>query len=192
MNKIFGIGLPETANRCLHDAMGVLNFTSLLNPKHYWQLLHMGIYTMPDDDSWDCLCHFGMRHYRRLDKAYPDSKFILTMRNKKKWLVSCEKQFKANYIYDAAEQAIRIDIFGTTDFDIDQFSDIYDAHFFSVMEWFKTIDSGRWLLLDIFDNPNWGGLCSFLHVDGPVIPVSSWPQPEKAPGQRSKTQGRSQ
>lgn len=177
---IFGIGLPKTGTMSLALALGRLGFTVEHNPKQRWADLYMGLYTWPDLP--DAAVHFGTRHYRRLEKSYPGSTYILTVRNKRDWLDSCEAQFRKEYVYDPMQELIRVDIFGTTDFDRDQFSDIYDAHFHLAMRFFDELPANRWLVMDV--NEGWGPLCEFLEKDEPDEPFPHANQ-KNAPAQQS-------
>lgn len=168
MSKVFGIGLPKTGTQSLAKALHRLGIPTLHNPKDFWGLLHKGIVDFPGE--WQGLVHLGMRQFRQLDRAYPGSKFILTVRDKGAWLASCERQIKERFVYDAVQERVRIDVFGSTDYHPELFSDAYDAHCWVVLEWFKTLESERWLVWDLCATPEWSIVCDFLEKPLPDQP----------------------
>ena len=107
--------------------------------------------------------------YKDLDKSY-DCKFILTLRDEKKWVKSYRKaieQQKTNinevlrqktYGFNALEQ--------TDDFLIEN---IYRKNNAEVMEHFKDRPQDL-LVMDITKGDGWEKLCPFLDVDVPKIP----------------------
>jgi hypothetical protein len=177
MNKVFGIGLPKTGTTTLNVALQLLGLTAYHNPKELWEKLHMGIYEYPDVE-FDALTHFAFNQYRVLDRFYPECKFIYTHRDKGDWLESCERQFSAAFIYEQIQAQIRIDAFGTCDFDRQHFSSVYDRHFSGAVDFFNDLTkagrSDRWLDLDVCDGEShWDELCDFLNLPNPHCP---WPR----------------
>jgi hypothetical protein len=171
---VFGIGLPKTATQTLAHCLYHLGYAVVHNPKEYWDLLHMGATRFPQQPyQWEAMVHFAVRQYRMLDRSYPDCKFILTVRDKESWLKSCKRQFSSGFVYEPTQAAIRVNIFGTTDFDPSLYSDVYDEHLWGVSRFFNEIDQSRWEIWDIPENPNWQPLCDLLDKPLPdlVFPV---------------------
>ena len=107
--KVFGIGLSKTGTTSLARALEILGY----NVK---DCLGITKYSKGDIssinetalDTYDALTDTPIPNfYRELDKKYPNSKFILTVRDMDGWLNSCRKQFNqklAEKRSDAANQ----------------------------------------------------------------------------------------
>lgn len=89
--KIFNIGLPKTGTSSLHRALEVLGYRSIHNPLHWRQAVYEGDYRVCAD--YDAVTNFAEHTYPQFDRAWPGSKFILTVRRDvDKWLKSWERQ----------------------------------------------------------------------------------------------------
>lgn len=178
--RVFGIGLHKTATTSLHRAFEILGFDSL----------HWGHGEAPA--IWSEMNQLGRSKtlerfyaasdlpipllYQILDKAYPGSKFVLTIRDERKWISSVEKLWdrKANPtrglwdIYPVSNNLHRA-LYGRTDFDAETMLNRYRQHNAEVLAFFR----GRphdLLVLDM-DGPRdlWVWLCAFLDIDRPEI-----------------------
>jgi len=164
-NKIFGIGLPKTGTSSLSSALNILGFKSVHLPKKYKSSIwRTGNYYWEGD--WTALTNFGEWFFPQLDETYPNSKFILTVRDKGEWLKSIESHFekKANTI------AGRVEIFGTIKFNEKRFSYVYDLHQKTVKDYFQERKQDL-LIIDFRKGEVWENLCDFLDVDIPDEPV---------------------
>lgn len=201
MNKIFNIGLPKTGTHSLNVALNRLGFKSLHNPIPFRRQAFAGCYRF-DPNDWRALTNFGEHIYAQLDANYPDSKFILTVRDKESWLDSYRRQIGATNGQDDAPRIItrrnwfrkrswlewarirtgrqpeinglhiRLDVFGTYAFVPERLTYVYDLHYRNVLEYFKGRPD-RLLILDICDGEGWEKLCSFLNVRS--IPSEAFP-----------------
>ena len=114
--------------------------------------------------------------YKELDRAYPNSKFILTMRDEVDWLRSVRDHFsydKNPYrsgwdIYPFTNKLHEI-MYGRTDFDVITFLERYRRHTAEVIEYFKN-RAGDLLVMKEHD---WPKLCEFL---GKPIPDVEYPR----------------
>jgi hypothetical protein len=190
-SKIFCIGLPKTGTSSLHAAFQILNIPSLHNPMDLRLQAYHGEYNFKSEVNWRALCNFGENFYKQLDKTYPGSKFILTIRDHAKWLPSIERQisrspgwgkFKiqnkwslnplmssmfggAEWKYHMSNALVRIEIFGTCVYNKEQMLAIYQQHYKNVIEYFK--DRADFLVMNIESGDGWNKLCSFLDIEVP-------------------------
>ena len=96
MQKVFGIGFHKTGTTTLESVLSqlgykvcgtrreLLNFIESGNYKPIFNLVDK--YDAFEDNPWPLI-------YKELDNAFPNSKFILTKRNKDKWISSVVKHF---------------------------------------------------------------------------------------------------
>ena len=204
LNKIFNIGLSKTGTTSLNQALNDLGFPSIHNPKPFRRQAMKGQYHF-DSDDWRALTNFGEHFYPQLDKAYPGSKFILTVRDEEAWLRSLQKQFGKSTGDEAGarwewsrrirtvlrelkrlvnNQIImthmhaRIDIFGTYKFHAERCLYVYRLHQKNVREYFHERPQD-FLVMDIAAGDGWEKLCSFLEING--IPETPFPHKQPSP-----------
>jgi hypothetical protein len=204
-NKIFNIGLPRTGTTSLNQALNALGFKSIHNPKYFRKHAMEGRYHF-DNNDWRALTNFGEHFYPQLDQAYPNSKFILTIRDEMDWLKSWERQIGDStgdevptrwawtqplrmwerkiqriFAHDTriTHMHARIDIFGTYKFHAERCLYVYRLHRKNVLEYFKERPHDL-LVMDICGGDSWEKLCSFLDIDIPEIPFP-WKRPAKSP-----------
>ncbi len=115
-NKILGVGLPKTGTTSLKAALEILGYRTVHSPRQYTfsQCLGIPMYSWEEVVStifkdekllkevpqignlkkdlkfsdWDAMVNFGEHTYPVLDKQFPYSKFILTVRDREAWLRS--------------------------------------------------------------------------------------------------------
>jgi hypothetical protein len=114
--------------------------------------------------------------YRELDKAYPDSKFILTIRDEEKWVKSVERLWDRHYnpsrgLWDVYpfSNTIHTVLYGQKDFDAEVMLKRYRRHNAEVREYFK--DKNNLLIMEM-DNRfcGWDLLCDYLNAPIPDVP----------------------
>jgi hypothetical protein len=210
-NKILGVGLPKTGTTSLNRALGILGYRSQHSPFQYTfpQSLGIPMYRwenvvendfknerllecVPEAGSikkdlkfsdWDALTNFGEHTYPILDKKFPNSKFILTVRDRKAWLKSIYFLLKGwgtcfteegkidGFVYWAR----KMHIFHCVNYDEDYLNVLYDNHLRNVEYYFK--DRRQDLLtIDICGGEGWEKLCPFLDKD---VPYVSFPHKNK-------------
>ena len=176
-SKIFCLGLSKTGTTSLAAALAMLGYQTKDN-------LGVTTYTAGDliasvdlsiIDNNDAFTDTPIpSFYKELDLMYPNSKFILTVRELKSWLSSCKKQFNQR----ATEK--RSDVIN------DLFEDIYETHFFEeekftvgyrcfvdeAINYFKNRPEDL-LIIDISAGEGWEKLCTFL---GKTIPEEAFPK----------------
>lgn len=205
-NKIFNFGFPKTGTTSLNQALNMLGFKAIHNPKNFRQQAMEGQYHF-DRDDWQALTNFGEHFYPQLDQAYPNSKFILTIRDEEAWLQSWQKQIgessgdeigarwawtrklrtwergvKRILEYDTriTHKYARIDIFGTYRFHAERCLYVYRLHQKNAREYFQERPQD-FLIMNIPAGDGWEKLCPFLEIE--KIPEAPFPltRPEQSP-----------
>ena len=199
-----GIGLPKTGTNSLQRALQILGYRSVHSPQQYSfsQCLGIPIYkweevvktTFKNEEllknvpevgcfkkdlkitDWDAMVNFGEHIYPILDKRFPNSKFILTVRDKEAWLKSTRLFFQGWQTFFTKEGKIhgfvnfirKMHIFHCINYDADYFSILYDNHFRNVKYYFKDREQDL-LTIDICGGDGWEKLCLFLNKGIPDI-----------------------
>lgn len=181
LNKVFGIGLGRTGSVSLTLALkqigisvdhypGDLTKRELLDGKGQLGILNakQGIV--------DGIQPF----YRRLDRAYPNSKFILTLREKEGFKKS-RRQLRAllatlrpkmNVLHSKYHEHCYMYLFGSIDPPATLIYEGYKRHVADVKEYFKDRPDDL-LSIDITSGEGWEKLCPFLSKN---IPNTPFPQ----------------
>jgi hypothetical protein len=174
MNKVFGIGLSRTGTKALAVAMTSLGIDTVHYHKATSKLLYNGIFKLPVLEEYDAIADAQtIPFYPQLDKEYPGSKFILTVRDIDEWLKSTKKHFRGveredrslKEIQYSEAHLLRAAVYGTLVWDRDVFTQRYYAHRAAVMDYFK--DRDDLLVLDICAGEGFEKLCPFLGVPVP-------------------------
>ena len=175
--KIFGIGLPKTGTSSLNRALEVLGYRSCHFPHDPMTVaqLKAGRYDLSILQQFDALTDVPVPAvFAQLDATWPDSKFILTIRDLDSWLESCRTApFNSPDELPpegSVREFYRVLLYGTIAFQADRFAWVYDTHVRRVTEHFSGDSSGRLLVLDIVGGEGWEKLCPFLDVPVPEVP----------------------
>ncbi len=171
--KIFGIGLSKTGTSSLAHALEILGYKTRDYPgiERYapGDITCVDPALLRDNDA---LTDTPIpSYYRELDRAYPGSKFILTVRAREGWLKSCQKQFteKLAAKQNEAHNRLFMDLYGTTVFDTVKFGTGYERFVARVLEYFKDRPDDL-LILDVTGGEGWEKLCPFLGKPIPDLP----------------------
>jgi hypothetical protein len=182
--RIFGIGLHKTATTSLDAALKILGYDSA-----HWE---SGIHVRK---IWNEMNTLGRsktleRHYatsdlpisilyKKLDAAYPGSKFILTVRDEDIWLRSVRNhwsytrnRFRWEWEAYPISNKIHKAVYGQTWFDETVFLARYRKHNQEVIEYFKDRREDL-LLMNMDKGAGWPELCEFL---GKSIPGQEYPR----------------
>jgi len=156
MTKIFGVGLSRTGTTSLAQALDNIGF----NVIHYATNKET-LFSTKGGGSCDIPT---AAHYKELDKKFPNSKFVYTVRDKDNWLTSMEKylKHKQGRILGQWQTQNRIAIYGQVEFDKKVFSSKYDEHDRDVRTYFKGRDD--LLILNICGGDALTKLINFLEV----------------------------
>ena len=178
--RVFGIGLHKTGTTSLHEAFQILGFDSfhwgMGEAPRIWQEMNSAARSNTLE-QWYALCDLPIPLlYEKLDKAYPGSKFVLTLRDEKKWLKSVERLWNPAYnphrwIWEKYPFSHRIHtvLYGRKDFDAETFLARYRRHNAEVVRYF----GGRLrdlLVMNLDHGDGWPELCRFLSVPVPTVP----------------------
>lgn len=168
--RVFGIGAARTGTSSLARAFVLLGFRHTSWDADLWQLYERGDYEPIfriadrfesfDDGPWN-----GRDFYRELDRRYPRSKFVLTVREPRSWLASHERHFSAEGARRIPERYLVADYASRRDEIIEQ----YLARNREVNLYFND-RSDDLLVLDVCGGEGWEPLCSFLGLDPPRGP----------------------
>ena len=175
MAKIFGIGLAKTGTSSLDVALKILGYKSIHYPV-----------SMEEIDRHEASCDLYVAYrFKELDRLYPGSKFILTIRDLNQWLDSCENHFgkKVNFSDLPPKlreflQINRLLSFGTKTYDRVLFKEAYQRHIQEVKDYFNRRPQ-NFLIMNISSGEGWERLCHFL---GCPIPDTPFPQENVACG----------
>lgn len=169
--KIFGLGLSKTGTTSLNSALRLLGFKTRHNP---FMMLsckkgELSI-NMNKVGKYDGLTDTPVaRFYKELDREFPGSKFILTVRDKRSWLNSCERHIWMGRKKPGVMNQLHKDLYGTSFYDEKQFLDAYDKHVKDVTEYFKNRKKDL-LVMNICKGDGWEKLCAFLNKPMPKVP----------------------
>jgi hypothetical protein len=175
--KIFGIGLSRTGTTSLHHALRRLGYRSVHMPLRALRM-RKGVLSLDMERvaRYDALNDTIIsRFYPELDRAFPGAKFILTTRDRERWLRSCETYpWWLGKYYPGPHKINRLnrEIYGAIRFDRDAFARAYDQHHAEVAACFAD-RPGDLLVLNIPGGEGWGKLCDFL---GHPRPAESFPR----------------
>lgn len=118
--------------------------------------------------------------FTELDAAFPNSKFILTVRDVEGWLKSIERDMSRKKGVKRDKQEDRKKIltlkYGTSDFDPKAFRIAFHRHEAKVVDYFKNRPEDL-LVLNVTKSEGWEPLCTFLNEP---VPNSSFPYVNKA------------
>lgn len=181
--KVFGLGLSRTGTRSLTTALQILGYDPVhypIDPDTYNEIAN-GQYDLTLLKHHDGITDITVaQYYAQLDKLYPGSKFILTVRDKQGWLRSCENHWlnaPAFIETDDPEllsrlkvrQFFRASTYGCYDFEPERFSWVFDQHIKNVTEYFKD-KPGRLLIMDVCAGDGFEKLAPFLDRPMPCTP----------------------
>lgn len=177
--RIFGIGLHKTATTSLHKAFQILGFDSLHWGKGeapaIWQEMNSSGRSQTLERFYAASDLPIPLLYKKLDEAYPGSKFVLTVRDDQKWLAGVEKLWSREYnptrhLWDVypISNTLHKALYGRTDFEPSIMLGRYRRHNARVKEYFKNRPAD--LLVMNMETAGWKELCSFLAIDTPCVP----------------------
>jgi hypothetical protein len=108
-------------------------------------------------------------NYRELDSMYPDSKFILTVRDVESWFLSARKEFEGRDVDEPWKNEVRIRLYSSAKWYPQSFLNGYVRHNEAVRHYFQE-PPDKLLELDVFKGQGWQPLCAFLGCSIPSMP----------------------
>jgi len=171
--KVFGIGLSKTGTSSLARALEILGYRTKDYPGiNRYTRGELSSVDLEVIDAHDAVTDTPIpSFYRELDARYPNSKFILTLRERDAWLKSCRKQFteKLAEKQNDAHKHLFLDLYGTDVFDEQKFSRGYEDFVEKALKFFERRPHDL-LVIDIADGEGWEKLCAFLGKPIPDVP----------------------
>ncbi len=164
--KVLGIGLSKTGTTSLAEALRSLGYSVVDFPK-----------TMREIERHEAATDTPVAAaYETLDRRFPGSKFVYTVRDKDKWLESCRAMWaRRQPLFNSVPfiKTLVRQLYGTTVFDADAFSTAYDRHDAKVRRYFAERPSDL-LVVDLSTRTDrWEVLCGFL---GKPVPTVDFPR----------------
>jgi len=162
--KVFGIGLSRTGTNSLNKALEILGYKACHYPE-----------SLEEIEEYDAATDIPVaRDYKILDKKYPGSKFILTIREMDDWLISMNLFLKKHPPETRSRETLqmRSDVYGSLVFDERKITQAYERHLQDVKRYFKRRERDL-LILNICAGEGWEKLCPFL---GKPIPSRKFPR----------------
>ena len=175
--KIFGIGLSRTGTRSLTEALRILGFDVCHYPtdETTFDELANARYDLTRLQDHDAITDITVApYYAQFDRRYPGAKFILTVREKARWLTSCRNHWLGRPAFSEADtlpygrmrRLLRAAVYGCYGFDAERFSWAYDLHVKNATEYFAGRPDSL-LVVNICDGEAWEPLCRFLDREIP-------------------------
>jgi hypothetical protein len=171
---IFGIGLSKTGTQSLAEVLTILGYPCIHYPSA--ELMLAGEYDRAFGASLAACDITVSAFYKQLDRAYPESLFILTTREMNKWLESVEAHM--SYVLENAPHehadghpkgAVRELCFSTRGYSEEMYRQAYLDHLSGVQSYFAS-QNDRLLIVDLTNGDGWEPICSFLGRDIPREP----------------------
>ena len=180
-HKVFGIGLSGTGTDSLSEALNQLGIgTKYYSHERQPRKALLDGTKLPILEQYQGLVDGIAPFYRRLDRAYPGSKFILTVRDKQSWLESMEELASTmaenmswlNGDGQPLNEFLLYQLhYGLFEFDAQRYWQAYESHVQGVLDYFQNRPSDL-LVMDIYGGDGWNKLCPFLE-----LPLASVPFP---------------
>ena len=162
-SKIFGIGLAKTGTTSLNDAFAILGISSIGCPDSISAIRRF-------DAATDGIV---AARFEELDRAYPGSKYIYTVRNRESWVRSYARHHQRKQASLPGHEKMTKSLYGTTGTEKDLLLDAYERHERHIQDYFRERPDDL-LVLDICGGyAGWESLCTFLGKPIPDVPFPS-------------------
>jgi Sulfotransferase domain len=174
--KVLGIGLGRTGTTSLARALELLGYRAKHCPDLWLDDAGELIISPDDVREFEALTDEPLIPiFRQIDRDYPNSRFILTVRAMGPWLTSIENNGNALTEYRARLPAVRVlheTLYGTATFDREAFAAAHVRHVRDVRDYFAE-RPGDLLMMDVCAGDGWETLCPFL---GKPVPDRPFPR----------------
>lgn len=156
--KVFGIGLPRTGTASLARALNLMAIPSL-----HWVREDLLDHALR---KYRGLCQMpATTRYKELDRRFPSSRFVLTLRDLDEWLESCRNWYLERPP-GGPWARYGIELFGVSRFDPESFARVYRRHHAEVDEHFRSRPEAL-LRMNLCRREGWERLAPFLEVPVP-------------------------
>lgn len=180
---IFGVGLSRTGTRSLNSALQMLGFNTVHYPTDpiTCREIANGQFDLTLLKHYDGITDITVApYYAQLDKMYPNSKFILTVREKNGWLNSCKNHWRNSPFEEETDDPqrkarlelrrfFRASTYGCYEFAPERFAWVYDQHVKNVMQYFKDRPD-KLLVINVCAGEGFEKLVPYLNRPEPCIP----------------------
>jgi hypothetical protein len=167
--KIFGIGLSKTGTVSLTDILKILGYDAIHAPLPLY--LCDGLRDTIDNHDGFTDSNIAYQ-YKELDKLYPNSKFILTIRPIIDWLRSYETfLLDRNIKIDPNWRKLQYYLYGSRVFNRRKFRKGFVKHYYDVKKYFKDRPDDLFIM-DFGKTNRWKEVCDFLGKPIPRLLVS--------------------
>ncbi|MCA9487924.1 MAG: sulfotransferase family protein [Nanoarchaeota archaeon] len=181
--KIFNIDFNKSGSSSLTKAMEILGFKSLHYKKGNFRLYDIMVQNKKNQrdllyemEEYQFFSDFGgSNFYKELDKQYPHSKFILTLRNLNDWINSREKHVKRNQLKSGYKYDFLV-------IDKAKWAKKREKLMKEYLQYFEERPND-FLIIDICNGEGWEKLCSFLSRS---FPKEEFPHLNKSFDQEKK------
>jgi hypothetical protein len=181
--RVFGIGLSRTGTRSLSMALHILGWDTVHYPADAatFDELARGDYGFSILKEYHGITDITVApFYAQIDRRFPGSKFVLTVRDVGSWLRSCENHWldrpafgndgtPEQATYMNVRRLLRAAVYGCYGFEAERFTFVYEQHVRSVREYFRDRPSD-FLELSVCNGAGWGPLAEFLGCEVPAQP----------------------
>jgi hypothetical protein len=168
--KVFGIGAARTGTSSLGRAFVMLGFRHKSWDPSLWTSFERGDlapilaeaarYETFEDGPWN-----GADLYRTLDRQFPGSKFILTVRNVESWSRSHERHFSTAGDRQIPEEYLIEDYPSKRD----EIVAAFERRNAEIIDYFRSRPADL-LVFDVVRGDGWRELCTFLQLVEPRVP----------------------
>lgn len=169
--RVFCIGMNKTGTSTMKACFNILDMVPVASPKTMSKEEKKIIKDFHDNQNYQSICQLAENYitfedrpwnmwelYRHLDNYFPNSLFILTIRDSHTWWKSVEHWLtvtKPN-ILQLYKKHLRI-----CDFSQATMVESYERHNSEIIEYFK--DTQKLLVINFENGEGWEKLCSFLN-----------------------------
>ena len=161
-SKIFGIGLAKTGTTSLNDAFAILGIASIGCPTSIASIRRF-------DAATDGIV---ADQFEALDRTFPNSRFIYTVRDRDSWLRSYTRYRGRKLPASQAHQDKVKRLYGTTGTDRQVLLDAYERHDRHVREYFRDRPDDLLVMNIVGGEADWESLCEFI---GKPVPDTPFP-----------------
>jgi len=161
--RVFGIGLSRTGTSSLNAGLCALGWRARHFPSLRLLIGRLNI-RLREFRRYDAMTDLPVAlFFRELDRRFPGSKFVHTVRDVDAWLDSCERyrRFAPDFKPSKRVLELRRRVYDGETFDRDRFREAHARHTRAVREWFADRPDDL-LELNVCAGEGFEKLCPFL------------------------------
>lgn len=163
--KIFGLGLSRTGTTTLAETLKLVGYNVIHYPSHNQ------LFSENNNGATDIPV---IPHYKELDKRFPNSKFVYTIRDKQEWLNRMGPYLERKRSWGQTTQKdLRTQIYGAPFFELEKYTEAWDKHDKDVKDYFANRPNDL-LVINILGGDKPKKLYDFLGLDNPPNEFGHW------------------